>query len=262
MDGRDTFLLNALPPIDAFYRRNYHSGGELTGAKNVEEFGIENTQQYYDLYLNLDVLLLADVFQIFDKRASWTTDSTPHTIILYPASHSVHVLKSTEQEFDLFTDSEKFLFIESSNRVGINVVSHRHAKANNLVPDYDHNSRHSYLIYLDADNRSGGAMSEALPIGDFNFLISVELVASFHLDATTKSDDYDYILEVDLKYPDHRHDLHSDYPFVREKLTITKEMLSAYPYSLTSKHGASDKLSPTLYDKTKFVVDYENLRFN
>ena len=53
-------------------------------------------------------------------------------------------------------------------------------------------------------------MSESLPIGDFTFLPEDE-VASFDLDSTTKSDDYGYILEVDLKYPEHLHDSHSDY---------------------------------------------------
>ena len=50
-------------------------------------------------------------------------------------------LKFAEQEFDLFTDSKKFPFIQNSIRGRISVVSHWHAKANNpLVPDYDHNS--------------------------------------------------------------------------------------------------------------------------
>ena len=103
-------------------------------------------------------------------------------------------------------------------------------------------------------------MSEALPIGDFTFLTEEE-VASFDLDATTKSDDYGYILEVDLKYSEHLHDLRSDYPLTAEKLRITKEMLSAYSYSLTSKHVTSEKLSPNLYDKSKYVVQYKILRF-
>ena len=64
-------------------------------------------------------------------------------------------------------------------------------------------------------------MSEALPIGDFPFLPEDE-VASFDLDAATKFDDYGYILEVDLKYPDHLHDSHPDYPLAAEKLKITK----------------------------------------
>ena len=50
-------------------------------------------------------------------------------------------LKFTEQELDLFIDSENFLLIENFICGEISVVSHRHVKANNpLVPDYDHNS--------------------------------------------------------------------------------------------------------------------------
>ena len=92
-------------------------------------------------------------------------------------------------------------------------------------------------------------MSEALPIRDFTFLPEDE-VASFDLDATTKFDDYGYILEVDLKYPSHLHDSHSYYPLTADKLKITKEMLSAYSSSLTNNHVTSKKLSPNLYDET------------
>ena len=70
-------------------------------------------------------------------------------------------------------------------------------------------------------------MSEALPIGYFTFLAADE-VASFELNATTKSGDYGYILEVDLMYLEHLHDSHSDYPLAAEQLRITNEMLSAY----------------------------------
>ena len=158
------------------------------------------------------------------------------------------------------TDSEKFLFIDNSIRGGISIASHRHTKANNpLVADYDHNSPHSYITYLDANNLYRGAMTEALPIGYFTFLAEDE-VASFDLNATTKSDDYGYILEVDLKYPEHLHDSHSDYPLAAEKLRITNEMLSAYSSFLISKHVTSEKLTPNLYDKTNYVVHCENLR--
>ena len=56
-------------------------------------------------------------------------------------------------------------------------------------------------------------MSETLPIGDFTILAEDD-AASFDLNATTKSDDYCYILEVDLKYPEHLHDSHFAYPLV------------------------------------------------
>ena len=118
----------------------------------------------------------------------------------------------------------------------------------------------SYLTYLDSNNLCAGAMSEDLPIGDFTFLPEDE-IASFDLDSTTKSDDYGFILEVDIKYPEHLHDSHSDYPLAAEKLKITKEMLSAYASSLTSNHVTSEKLSPNLFDKTNYVLHYETFDF-
>ena len=118
---------------------------------------------------------------------------------------------------------------------------------------------HSYLTYLDANNLYGGATSEALPIADFTFL-AVDEVASFDLNATMTFDDYGYILEVGLKYPEHLHDTHSDYPLATDKLRIMNDILSAYSSFLISKHVTSEKLSPNLYDKTKYVVHCENLR--
>ena len=63
-------------------------------------------------------------------------------------------------------------------------------------------------------------MSEALPIGDFTFLADDE-VASFNLDATTKSDDYGYIL--DDSESEHRHDSHSDYPLAAGRFPVDNE---------------------------------------
>ena len=82
-------------------------------------------------------------------------------------------------------------------------------------------------------------MSEALPTGNFTFLAENE-VASFDINNTAKSNDYGYILEVDLKYPEHLHDSHSDYLLAAEKLRITNEMLSAYSSFLISKHVTSE----------------------
>ena len=66
MDGRDKFLLTELPRIDAFYSslsEETSTSEEYERAQKVwREFKIQNMQQYHDLYLNLDVIVLADVF--------------------------------------------------------------------------------------------------------------------------------------------------------------------------------------------------------
>ena len=132
----------------------------------------------------------------------------------------------TDQDVELLTNCEIFIFIENAIWGGISVVSHRHAQANNpLVPDYDHKSPHTFINYLDQNNLYGNSMSQSLHTSVFSFLSDAD-VKSFDLDATTKSDDYGYILEVDLQYPEHLYDAHSDYPLAAEKLLITHDMLS------------------------------------
>ena len=145
MDGREKFLLTELPPIDAFYSslsEENMTPEEYARAQKVwREVNIDNVQQYHDLYLNLDVLLLADVFENFRQTCIMDYDLDPDHYYTLPGFTFDVCLKFTGQELDLFTDSEKFFFIENSIRGRISVVSHRHVKANNpLVPDYDHKS--------------------------------------------------------------------------------------------------------------------------
>ena len=53
-----------------------------------------------------------------------------------------------------------------------------------------------------------------------------------------------YILEVDVKYPKELHDLHSDLPFLPERMEINK----------------CKKLVCNLYDKKKYVVHIKSLK--
>ena len=97
-----------------------------------------------------------------------------------------------------------------------------------------------------------------LPTSDF----SEDAIASFDLSNTSPTDGTGYVLEVDLDSPRELYDLHSDYPLAAEKLKITRDMLSPYSESLVGERFmAQEKLSPNLYDKTKYVTHYENLKF-
>ena len=97
MNGREKFRLTEFPPIDAFYSslsEETITPEEYARAQKVwREFNIENMHQYHDLYLNLDVLLLADIFErcLSVKLASWTTASIPLIIKFYPASQLMRV---------------------------------------------------------------------------------------------------------------------------------------------------------------------------
>ena len=101
----------------------------------------------------------------------------------------------------------------------MSMVTTRHAKANNPLLSYDSNLPNLGLIYLDANNLYGHAMSQYLPTGVFRLLNDAEVHNHFltcdintHLASISDTADTGYILEVDLHYPDELHDAHDDYP--------------------------------------------------
>ena len=86
------------------------------------------------------------------------------------------------------------------------------------------------------------------------------------LDVTDIAEDADngYILEVDLEYPDSLHEDHSDYPLAPGRRPINKKQLTPYSQQLIDELGMkgkpTEKLVPTLHDKTKYVLHYRNLK--
>ena len=105
-------------------------------------------------------------------------------------------------------------------------------------------------------------MSQHLPTHGFRWLTPAEIAS---LDIASLQDDASdgYILEVDLRYPAHLHDRHSDYPLAPERLTIDKSMLSPFQLeNFPATHTkTTTKLTPNLNDKTNYVVHYRNLKF-
>ena len=63
------------------------------------------------------------------------------------------------------------LMVEKGIRGGIYQTIHRHAKVNNkYMKSYNKDIISSYLMYLDANNLYGWAMSQKLPVNDFKWV--------------------------------------------------------------------------------------------
>ena len=71
--------------------------------------------------------------------------------------------------------------------------------------------------------------------------------------------------EVGLEYPKELRELHNDYPLARDKIEIKKEILSDHQLKIANFyniHIANFKnLLPNVFDKAKYVLNYENLQF-
>ncbi|KYN16317.1 hypothetical protein ALC57_11435 [Trachymyrmex cornetzi] len=118
-------------------------------------------------------------------------------------------------------------------------------KANNkYMRSYDSSKPSSYLMYYDVNNLYGWAMCQLLPYAEFQW---VKDVANFDVSAIAPDSPTDYILEVDLKYPERLHDEHVDLPFcpTRDKPPGKRE-------DKFLATGYDKALSP--YDDKRYVV--------
>ena len=159
-----------------------------------------------------------------------------------------------------------FTMIDSGIRGGISMISNRYAHANNpLVAGYDESKPKSWIKGLDANNLYGWAMSQALPISDFEWVPQDELSKISWL-SLTEEDSKGYIATVDLEYPSELHDAHNDYPLAPERMRVKDEWLSDKLINIRSQYNiprgdGTSKLIPNLMDKKGYVIHYRNLRF-
>ena len=79
-------------------------------------------------------------------------------------------------------------------------------------------------------------MSKKLPYRGFRWMTKEEL---------SNWRDMPCILEVDLSYPEHLHDLHNDYPLAPENVQV----------------GKVSKLIPNLHNKERYTIHHENLKY-
>ena len=104
------------------------------------------------------------------------------------------------------------------------------------------NKESSYLQYLDANNFYGWAMSQKLRVGDFKWVENedlLKLVKDYDVNS-----DKDYIFEVDVKYPKNLYKLHSDLPFLPERMKINN----------------SKKLVCSICDKKNYILHISALK--
>jgi hypothetical protein len=207
-------------------------------------FNCTTIQDYHDIYLKTDVLLLADIFENFRSMAMATHHLDPAHYYTLPGFSWDACLLKTKITLELFDNPEMQLFVENAMRGGISTITHRYAKANNpLLNDYDSSLPTSYLMYLDCNNLYGDAMRKPLPTGGFRFLPEAE-IENFDTDSLDSEGEKGYILEVDLEYPPELHDQHNDYPLAAEQMTVSEEMLSPYCTSFNKKTHKMFKISP------------------
>ena len=268
MDSFNRFEETQLPNKEDFYsilNDEHISDEDYEHAKRVwNKLKCKTMGDYHDHYLKSDILLLSDVFENFRKTCLEYHKLDPCHYFTSPGLSWDAMLKMTNIKLELMTDIDMFQFIEKGMRGGISYIANRYSEANNKhMTNFDENKPSKYIMYLDANNLYGWAMSQYLPTGGFRWMTQKQIDKT-NLVKYKKDSQKGLILEVDLEYPKELHDLHNDYPLAAEKLKVTESMLSKYCKKIADKYGIStglvSKLIPTLGKKEKYVLHYRNLQ--
>ena len=268
MDSFNKFNKTELPTKEEFYSiliDEHISNEDYNHAQNVwNTFKLQTMGEYHDLYLKSDILLLADVFENFRKTCIQYYKLDPCHYFTSPGLSWDAMLKMTNIKLELMTDINMFQFIEKGMRGGISYIANRYGKANNkYTKEYDEKALSKYIMYLDANNLYGWAMSQYLPTGNFRWMTEKQ-ISKLNVARSNENSEKGLILEVDLEYPKELHDLHNDYPLAAEKVCVNKIMLSDYCKKIAVKYNIStglvQKLIPTLFKKEKYVLHYRNLQ--
>ena len=112
------------------------------------------------------------------------------------------------------------------------------------MKDYDKNKELSYLQYWDVNNLYGLAMSQKLPVNNFEqikdtFQFNEDFIKNYN-----EESDEGYFLEVDVQYLEKLQELHNDLSFLLERI----------------KNENFEKLVANLHDKTEYVIHTRNLK--
>ena len=159
-------------------KEKFHSS--LTGQKNTDKeydhvlnvwnkFEMEAMKDYHALYLNCDVLLLADVFEKSRNNSLKNYGIYPSHYLSVPGLSWNAMLKMAK--IKLITDPDMYIFFENGTRGGIFYISNRYSKVNNkYLKSVDPKQGSKHIIYLDANKLYGYAMSKFLPASGFKWI--------------------------------------------------------------------------------------------
>ena len=257
-DSEEKFNATELPPIEDF---SSHLSGDC---KQLEyEYAqlvwkttkCKTFRDYHDLYLECDIRLLADVFENYRNLSMKIYGLDPVCYITSPSLAWDAMLKMTKVEIELISDRNMYDFFMNSIRGGVSMISHRYAKAN-LNPSATEFG--SNLFYGDANNLYGWAMSQKLPLRNFKWQNDITW------EQIKDDTEYGYHVEADIEYPQHLHELHSDFPVLPERMHSDRYTKCQSMYNINIKEAceATDngyKLVPNLFNKTKYIVKRSTL---
>ena len=180
MDSWERFNEISLHDKEAFYSNlnmeditdfDHRHAKRVFNEVALKSLNNKNLGNYYDLYVQSDTLLLADVFANFRNMCIEVYQLDLAHFLSAPGLAWQACLSKTAVKLELLTNYDMLVMVEKGIRGRISHATHRGAKANNkYMKDYNKDEKESFLQYNDANNLYGFAMSEPLLVDGFEWM--------------------------------------------------------------------------------------------
>lgn len=234
--------------------------------KLTKEFNLKTMEDLHDLYLTIDVLILADIWVNHRNICIKDSELDPTNYLSGPAYFNDKLYKMTKAKVDLLSDYDMYCEFENAKRGGLAVIRKKLSISNNKYMGslYDKSKEDSFFWYIDANSLYATAMAMYMPIGDFKWVNEVNYTKEDILDLDDTGD-CGYAFLIDLEYPKELHISHNDYPMAFYKRTVNRSEYSKTQLdqiqSMKLKPVETEKLIADFRTRERYLVHYRNLKF-
>ena len=228
----------------------------------IDKNKIKNGREITMLYLKVDVLQLADVFENFVESSTREYKINPLYSYSLPGYTWKAGLKLTNIKLDFIKDKELLLLLENNIRGGISsVMGNRHVQS----------CENKQILYIDANNLYGWAMSQYLPSGEFEILPlnPCNYTDNYNLEQLVEDllqipddNEYGFFIECDLEYPAEIKEKTKIFPFCPYQTKADPDPFSAYMNSVNQpNYKPTSKLMCDVTNKSKYMIHYRMFKF-
>ena len=171
-------------------------------------------------------------------------------------------MKLTNIKLDFIKCKELLLLLENNIRGGISSVKgYRHVQS-------DENKQ---ILYIDANNLYGWAMSQYLPTGEFEILPlnPCNYTDNYNLEQLVEDllqipddNEYGFFVECDLEYPAEIKEKTKNFPFCPYQTKADPNLFSAYMNNVNQpNYKPTPKLMCDVTNKSKYMIHYRMFKF-
>ena len=199
------------------------------------------------LYLKMHVLQLADVFENFVESCTREYNINPLYSYSLPGYTWKAGLKLTNIKKDFIKDKDLLVFLENNIRGGISsVMGYRFVESN----------EYKQILYIDANNLYGWAMSKYLPTGKFEKLqrpdaYELEQIVEDLLQVPDNNES-GFFIECDLEYPVEIKEKTENFPLCPYQTKADPNLFSDYMNSVKqTNYKPTPKLMCDVTNKQK-----------